>query len=91
MLEKYGFKGTEVDGIFFTEGEISGANVIGQAKSISNRQNISLDDLKTNLAAEVRMKGGNALDNFRYVQKGTVFSFSSVRWEATGRIVRIAE
>jgi hypothetical protein len=91
MLEKYGRKGTDVDGIFFTEGEIYGAQVIGDAKTSSDRQNITLEILKKDLAAEVKAKGGNALDNFKYVQKASVFSFSSVRWVATGRIVQAAE
>jgi hypothetical protein len=64
MLEKYGRKGTDVEGIFFTEGEIAGAQVIGDAKVSSDRQNISLEKLKADLAAEVKAKGGNALDNF---------------------------
>ena len=91
MLEKYGRKGTDVDGIFFTEGEIGSARVIGDAKVSSDRQNISLEKLKADLAAEVKAKGGNALDNFKYVQKASAFSFSSTRWVATGLIVRASE
>jgi hypothetical protein len=91
MLERYGRKGTDLDGIFFTEGEIAGAQVIGDAKVSSDRQNISLEKLKADLAAEIKAKGGNALDNFKYVQKASAFSFSSTRWVATGRIVRASE
>lgn len=91
MLEKYGRKGTDVEEIFFTEGEIAGAHVIGNAKVSSDRQNISLKKLKADLAAEVKAKGGNALDNFKYVQKASAFSFSSTRWVATGRIVQASE
>lgn len=91
MLEKYGRKGTDVDGIFFTEGEIDAARVIGDAKVSSDRQNISLEKLKKDLAAEVKAKGGNALDRFKYVQKASAFSFSSTRWVATGRIVQASE
>jgi hypothetical protein len=91
LIEKYGRKGTELNGIFFTEGEIANGTVLGQAKASSDRQNITLDKLKSDLAAEVKAKGGNALDNFKYVQKATVFSFSSVRWETTGRIIKISE
>jgi hypothetical protein len=91
MLEKYGRKGTDVGGIFFTEGEIVAARVIGEAKVSSDRQNISLEKLKNDLAAEVKAKGGNALDNFKYVQKASAFSFSSTRWVATGRIVEASE
>ena len=43
---------------------------------------------KTALAAKVKAAGGNALDNFKYVQKGTVWSFSSTQWKATGRAVK---
>lgn len=91
MLEKYGRKGTEVEGIFFTEGQIDSARFIGDAKASSDQQNISLEKLKAVLAADVKAKGGNALDNFKYVQKASTFSFSSTRWVATGRIVQVSE
>lgn len=88
MIERYGRKGTEHDGIFFTEGVIEGASILGSAEAISNRQNIPLDELKTTLAAKVKAAGGNAIDNFKYVQKGTVWSFSSIQWKATGRVLK---
>ena len=88
MLERYGRKGTEHDGIFFTEGVIEGSSVVGDVEAISNRQNVPLDELKTALAAKVKAAGGNALDNFKYVQKGTIWSFSSTQWKATGRAVK---
>ena len=88
MLERYGRKGTEHEGIFFTEGVIEGGSFMGNVEAISNRQNVPLDELKTALAAKVKAAGGNALDNFKYVQKGTVWSFSSTQWKATGRAVK---
>jgi hypothetical protein len=88
VLERYGRKGTEHDGIFFTEGVIEGSSVVGDVEAISNRQNVPLDELKTALAAKVKAAGGNALDNFKYVQKGTIWSFSSTQWKATGRAVK---
>ena len=88
MIERFGRKGTEHDGIFFTEGVIEGGSVVGNVEAISNRQNGPLDELKTALAAKVKAAGGNALDNFKYVQKGTVWSFSSTQWKATGRAVK---
>ena len=88
MIEKFGRKGTEVNGVFFTEGPIETGEVLGQAEAISNRQNTSLDELKEKLAIQVVNKGGNALDSFKYVQKGTAFSFSSTSWKATGRIIK---
>lgn len=88
MIEKYGRKGTEHDGIFFTEGVIESGNNLGVVEAISNQQNMSLDKLKSDLAAKVKAKGGNALDEFKYVQKGTVFSFSSTQWRASGRAIK---
>jgi hypothetical protein len=89
MLEKYGRKGSEVKGVFFTEGQIDGGQQIGEATTSSDRQNIALDILKEKMADQVLAKGGNALDNFKYVQKGSAFSFSSTRWVLTGRIIKI--
>jgi hypothetical protein len=89
MLEKFGRKGTEVNGVFFTEGVIENAEFLGNAEAVSNKQNASLDELKENLARQVSAKGGNALDSFKYVQKGTIFSFSSTQWRAGGRIVKV--
>ena len=89
MIEKFGRKGTECDGVFFTEGRIEGGVIVGNLVVESRRQNTSLDTLKQELAAKVRALGGNALDNFNYVQQGTVFSFSSTRWRASGNAVRV--
>ncbi|NDE59849.1 MAG: hypothetical protein EB010_10580 [Acidimicrobiia bacterium] len=91
MVNRYGREGTESDGIFFTEGPIDGAVSLGEIKLDSGRQNISLDQLKIKVAAQVRSRGGNALANFKYVQQGTVFSFSNTRWRVTGTAVRAAE
>jgi hypothetical protein len=91
MMEKYGRKGTEVSGVFFTEGQLEIGEFLGNAEAISNRQNASLDQLKEDLAKKVLASGGNCLDQFKYVQKGTVFSFSSTQWKATGRIMKASE
>jgi hypothetical protein len=91
LIERYGRKGTEFDGVFFTEGPISSGVKLGELKADSRKQNTNLDELKKQLASEVKRLGGNALENFNYVQQGTVFSFSSVRWRATGTAVRASE
>ena len=91
MIEKYGRKGTECDGVFFTEGPISSGVKLGELKADSRKQNTNLDELKSQLASEVKKLGGNAFENFNYVQQGTVFSFSSTRWRATGTAVRVSE
>ena len=91
MIEKYGRKGTEFDGVFFTEGPISGGVKLRELMVESRKQNTNLEELKKQLAAQVKRLGGNALENFNYVQQGTVFSFSSTRWRATGTAVKVSE
>lgn len=91
MIERFGRKGTEVSGVFFTEGQVEVGEFLGNIEAISNRQNAALDLLKEDLAKKVLAGGGNCLDQFKYVQKGTVFSFSSTQWKATGRIMKVSE
>ena len=91
MIEKFGRKGTELKGIFFTEGQIASAKVISDASVSSDRQNISIEILKEKLAAQAIAQGANAVDNYKYVQKGSVWSFSSTRWVMTGRFVQAEE
>ena len=91
MIERYGRKGTEYDEVFFTEGPITVGAKLGELKVDSRKQNTNLDELKKQLASEVKRLGGNALENFKYVQQGTVMSFSSTRWRATGTAVKASE
>jgi len=88
LIEKFGRKGTELSGIFFTEGQIASAKVVGEGSVTSDRQNISIEILKEKLAAQAIAQGANAVDNYKYVQKGSVWSFSSTRWVMTGRFVQ---
>ena len=91
MIEKFGRKGTELKGIFFTEGQIASGKVIGDASVSSDRQNISIEILKEKLADQAIAQGANAVDNWKYVQKGSVWSFSSTRWVMTGRFLQAEE
>lgn len=88
MVDRYGRKGTELKGIFFTEGEIASAKVVGVGSVSSDRQNISIEILKEKLAEQAIAQGANAVDNWKYVQKGAVWSFSSTRWVMTGRLLQ---
>ena len=88
MIERFGQKGTDTSGIFFTEGLIEGATRLGEVKVESRRQNTNLLELKSEIANKVKFLGGNALENFTYVQQGTFFSFSSTRWRVSGTAVR---
>ena len=91
MIERFGRKGTELRGIFFTEGQIASAKVLGDGSVSSDRQNISIELLKEKLADQALAKGANAVDNWKYVQKGSVWSFSSTRWVMTGRFLQAEE
>lgn len=91
MIEKYGRKGTELKGIFFTEGPISSAKFIGDGLASSDRQNISIEMLKEMMADQALAQGANAVDNWKYVQKASVWSFSSTRWVMTGRLLKADE
>lgn len=91
MIEKFGRKGTELKGIFFTEGQIASAKVLGEGSVTSDRQNISIEILKDKLADQAIAQEANAVDNFKYVQKGSVWSFSSTRWVMTGRLLKAEE
>ncbi len=73
---------TEHNGIIFTEGKFPG-EILGPVKSEISRQNALLSDLKTNLAREVKLKGGDALIDFTYGQaahKG-MRKFSPFKWD----------
>lgn len=91
MIEKFGRKGTEMKGVFFTEGPIATGNVVGDGMVSSDRQNISIEILKEKMADQALAKGANAVDNWKYVQKGSVWSFSSTRWVMTGRLLHVEE
>jgi len=43
------------------------------------------------MADQALAKGANAVDNWKYVQKGSVWSFSSTRWVMTGRLLQAEE
>ena len=91
MIEKFGRKGTELRGVFFTEGQIASGKIVGDGMVSSDRQNISIELLKEKMADQALAKGANAVDNWKYVQKGTVWSFSSTRWVMTGRLLQAEE
>ena len=91
MIEKFGRKGTELRGVFFTEGQIASGKFVGDGMVSSDRQNISIELLKEKMADQALAKGANAVDNWKYVQKGSVWSFSSTRWVMTGRFLQAEE
>ena len=80
-------------GVFFVEGVPFGTKRIAAISThldgvFSSAQLKSLDDIKDKMAAEAKLKGGNAIVNFKYGQKSSfwrsLFSLDDVRWEASG-------
>lgn len=85
-----GAMGRPHKGVFFTEGFPEGAELITSCSTSSDVQNTNIDTLKDRLAEQVINAGGNVLANFTYSQRGTIWSFSSVRWEATGKAAKVS-
>lgn len=85
-----GAMGRPHKGVFFTEGVPEGAEIITTCSTSSDVQNTNIDTLKDRLAEQVVSAGGNVLANFKYSQRGTIWSFSSVRWEASGQAAKVA-
>jgi hypothetical protein len=84
LEKRYGVRGHDFDGIFFTEDSLESAVTLGMVQAVSNKQNTSLDALKSTMARDAKSKGGNVVSSFKYGQKGTAFSFSSTQWNASG-------
>ena len=80
-LSRYGVRGSEADGIFFTESpSIEGARSLGEVKVKIGGQNKDVRDVKRALAQEVAKKGGNALVAFKYGQQGNAW------WQSFGLV-----
>src|SRR4051812_37609908 len=87
QVSRWGVRGTELFGVFFTESSLPHAKTIKRATARSGRQNIGLVELKQQLAQQARAAGADAVANLRYQQRATVFSFSSIEWLAEGDLV----
>lgn len=84
-----GLSGHYFEDIFFTEQDVTGVTRLAKCNASSNVQNTHIDKLKRQIAEQARKVGANAVVNFRYAQRATVFSFSSVTWDASGEAVFI--
>jgi hypothetical protein len=95
MLEKFGLKGTEKDGVFFSESAPSNLNVIKHIKVELARQNANLSDLKVKLAQQAKGAGANAIVNFRYGQQShkwwqhLTFRWDTESWQGEGDAVKL--
>lgn len=90
---------TEYGGVHFFEGyppEVeSGAEISTSIGGVfRNAQLASLRDVKAQLAAECRSRGGNAIVGFTYGQKSSgllasIFSRDDVKWYGNGYLANI--
>jgi uncharacterized protein YbjQ (UPF0145 family) len=69
MEERFGVRGTEVDGVFFTEDHIDGSRPVEHVSVEISRQNSNLAAVKARMANQARALGATAIINFRYGQK----------------------
>lgn len=91
MQKRYGHRGHDLDRVFFTEDTIESAATLGGVQAVSNKQNTSLDALKSNMARDTKSKEGNVVSSFKYGQYGTVFFFSSTQWNTSGVVKRVVD
>ena len=84
---------TEVDGIIFCESSMEGAQ-IGDIKEFGASQNTTLLEVKKIMASRVRAMGGNAVINFKYVQKADkglhLLKWDKERLNCSGTVVLLA-
>ncbi|MBC7762310.1 MAG: hypothetical protein H7201_11055 [Candidatus Saccharibacteria bacterium] len=97
MEEKSGLSGSTFDGVFFTEGAAQNLTVDGVKLTVEvSRQNANLHEVKKRLAAQVLVRGGNALVDFEYGQKSHsvlqqlfTFKWDSESWHGSGYAARL--
>lgn len=85
MIERFGVRGSQAEGVFFTEAEHVAGTDLGNVKITCQGQNKNLNDVKRELARRVQQKGGDVLVAFRYEQKTGFWGDS---WHGSGRVVR---
>jgi len=95
METMYGVKGTLQDDVFFTEENIINAQQIRKIAVEISRQNSNLTEVKSRMAKQAKLVGGNAVVSFKYGQKAhkwyeQVFSFKwdTESWHGEGIVVK---
>jgi len=96
MEERYGVKGTMLDGIFFTESSIQNALPIRHLQVEISRQNSNLGEVKKGLAIQAASIGATAIMNFRYGQKkhswfkqAFTLKWDSESWHGEGDAIKL--
>jgi hypothetical protein len=89
-------RGTEVDGVFFTESVPPNARPLARVSVEISRQNSNLAEVKAELAKKVKASGGNALIGFTYGQKAhpwwqmLALKWDSESWHGEGTAATLA-
>ena len=83
---------TEVDGVVFCESTLEGSS-LGEIREYGAAQNTTLVDVKKVMARKVLQMGGNAVINFKYVQKADkglhLLKWDKERLNCSGTVVRL--
>jgi hypothetical protein len=83
MESRCGVSGTVEGGVFFTESDVAGARQLGSVNVEISRQNSNLSEVKAELAAQVRARGGNALVRFKYGQRAHPWwQMLALKWDS---------
>lgn len=93
-IERFGVKGTEHNGIFFTEESLSGEPLTHVSVEVS-RQNANLVMVKDQMAEKALAAGANAVANFKYGQRAhkwwqhMTFRWDTESWFGEGDAMRM--
>jgi len=98
MIQKYNLKGSEKDGIFFTESDSPESPIIKKVIIEISKQNANLSELKIKMAKDVSALDANAIINFKYGQKRHKwwqlfidFKWDSESWWGEGDAVKLED
>ena len=96
MDTKYGVRGNEFEGVYFTEQAVPGAHNIQHIQVELSLQNSNLNEVKRQLARKAKSLNANAVMNFRYGQKAHpwweqlfTFKWDTESWHGEGDAIRI--
>jgi len=92
--DRFGVKGTDYEGIFFTEDLIAGAIPLGRVHVEISRQNANLAQVKSKMATQAKAMGAIAIQSFMYGQKAHkwwqqafTFKWDTESWHGDGQAV----
>ncbi len=95
MIKKYGIKGTEKDGIFFSENAPTSFRILKYIKVEISGQNSNLIDIKREMAIKAKEVGANSIINFQYGQRSHkwwellfTFKWDTEFWYGEGKAVK---